>query len=68
MAEIVEGYENISFVDVWPVLCPDICLSNTTDGAAIYIDNAHLTPAAAVWLGRQIRDELDALVAALDAG
>lgn len=68
LAEIIEGYENIRFVDVWSVLCPDTCLSNTTDGAAIYIDNAHLTPAAAVWLGRQIGGDLNALVAALDAG
>ena len=65
VAELARDYANITYIDLWSLLCPDECRAVTPSGDALYIDNVHLTPAGALWLANETRPQLQAVSAVI---
>ncbi len=55
------------FISEVDAFCPDRCSAFLEDGELIYLDNVHLSPSAARYLGRSLKSQLEGVEGLLSA-
>ncbi|WP_170175433.1 acyltransferase family protein [Glycocaulis alkaliphilus] len=66
LRSLADEFDNVHFVDIQHVLCRSGCRAVLGNGEVIYIDNTHISAAAAEWFGVGLRGELGPVLSVLN--